>query len=276
MTQSHSDLSGIQEIQEETGFSRGTVHKILKKDLKLSRIAAKFVPKQLSPDELQRRVDLSQEWLDNIAQDGSIVDRIITGDESWICCFDPESKGRSSQWTGKREPRPKKYLRSRSVKKVMLTAFFDSSGVILAEFMDGGRVTSETYIETLMHLRDNIREKRPELWRQHNWILLDNNASPHTSYDTMTFHHQVRTHRGNHPPYSPDLAPSDFFLFPRMKSELRGENFANKDDLKEQVRTVLDKIPKDDFKQCFIQLQRRWAKCVKNDGQYFEGDRVEV
>ncbi len=80
----------------------------------------------------------------------------------------------------------------------MLTAFFDSTGIIHAEFLDGGTVKAETYIQTLMNLRDSIRQHRPALWKAHNWILVDDNTSPHTAYDTMTFHRQVLTHRGRH------------------------------------------------------------------------------
>ena len=200
----------------------------------------------------------------------------MTGDETWVSCFDPESKRRNSQWTAKDEPHPKAFLRSRSVKKVMLTVFFDSSGMIMAEFLDGGTITSDTYIDILMCLRDSIRGHRPMLWTHHNWILLDDNTSVHTSYDTMTFHRQVRTECRPHPAYSPDLAPSDFYLFPKLKSILRGRCFRNKEELKTAVLQALDTFTKEDFQSCFQQLCRHWAKCVACGGQYFEGDRVEI
>ncbi len=267
----------ITDIQDQSGLTRGTVHKILKKDLQMSRIAAKFVPKDLNQEQLDARVEICSDWLRKAEADMTILDWIVTGDESWVACYDPETKKQSSQWTAKGEPRPKKFLQARSVKKVMLTVFFDSSGVILVEFLDGGTVKAETYIQTLMNLRDCIRKRRPHLWTAHNWILLDDNASPHTAHDTLVFHRQVLTQRGRHPAYSPDLAASDFFLFPKMKARLRGIHFKTKDDLKEGVLQALQSIPVQDFANCFhLQLQQRWAKCVANKGQYFEGDRVSI
>jgi hypothetical protein len=56
-----------------------------------------------------------------------------------------------------------------------------------------------------------------------------------------------------HPPYSSDLAPWDFFLFPRMKSKLKGRRFQNVTEIQEQSLTVLHAIPKSQFQRCFQQ-----------------------
>ena len=263
----------IEQIHHETQLSTGSIHKILHKDLGLSRIAAKFVPKILSEEQKTRCLAISQQWLEDIEQDDTVLDRIITGDKSWVWCYDPETKQQSSQWLRKGiDQCPKKCLRGKSRKKVLLTVFFDSSGIVHKEYATS-TVTTETYIETLMNLRNSIRLNRPQLWTHHNWILLDDNASAHTSYDTMEFHHQVLTNRGPHPPYSPDLAPCDFFLFPRMKARMHGINYETIDRLKQAVQDSLDKFTQEDFKQCFANLQHRWECCVEADGSYFEGDK---
>jgi hypothetical protein len=74
-----------------------------------------------------------------------------------------------------------------------------------------------------------------------------------------------------HPPYSPDLAPCDFLLFPRMKSKLKGHRFQNVTEIQEQSLTVLHAIPKSRFQQ----WQRRWTDCINSEGEYFEGDSNE-
>ncbi len=225
----------IPQLTDATGISMGSVHKILKKDLKMSHVCAKFVPHVLRDDEKTHRMLVSQEWLQKIEDEPGIIDKIITADESWVWLFDPESKKESSQWIRRNvDSRPKKALRARSTKKLLVLPFFDIEGIIHVEYLQG-TVTSEVYIEALMHLRDQIRVKRPDKWRTHDWILLDDNASLHKSYDTLAFHRQVRGVRGPHPPYSPDLAPCDFFLFPKLKSKLCGRRFDNLEQLRNEV-----------------------------------------
>ena len=73
-------------------------------------------------------------------------------------------------------------------------------------------------------------------------------------------------------PYSPDLSPSDFWLFPTVKMCLKGTRFANMEDIKSNVTAELRKIPKEAFCQCFQQSQDRRSKCVRAQGSYFEGD----
>jgi len=64
------------------------------------------------------------------------------------------------------------------------------------------------------------------------------------------------------PPYSPDLAPSDFWMFPTLKMGLKGAHFATMEDIKWNATTDLQKIPKEAYRRCFQQRQDRWSKCV--------------
>jgi hypothetical protein len=74
------------------------------------------------------------------------------------------------------------------------------------------------------------------------------------------------------PLYSPDLALSDFWLFPTLKMGLKGTRFATMEDINSNVMAGLQKIPKEAFCQCFQQWQGRRSKCVCVQGSYFEGD----
>jgi hypothetical protein len=74
------------------------------------------------------------------------------------------------------------------------------------------------------------------------------------------------------PSYSPDLAPCDFWLFPKLKTGLQSRRFATADDIKENAEAGLRAIKKDDFKECFKAWEDRWIKCVCAEGRYFEGD----
>ena len=75
-----------------------------------------------------------------------------------------------------------------------------------------------------------------------------------------------------HPPYSPDLAPCDFFLFTKLKLRMKGRRFDTIEEIQEESQRVLDTIPKRDFQGCFQAWQKRWDRCIRAKGEYFEGD----
>ncbi len=73
----------------------------------------------------------------------------------------------------------------------------------------------------------------------------------------------------NTPPYSPDLAPADSFLFPTLKKELAGITLAPGDFIKEWGR-LLKTISKEDFAKAFVRWQERCKKCIRIGGSYVE------
>ena len=77
-----------------------------------------------------------------------------------------------------------------------------------------------------------------------------------------------------HPPYSPDLAPCDFFLFPRMKNSLKGKRFQSTQELKKASAKYFRGLLKKDFEEVIQEWERRMLKCVDAEGHYFYGDKV--
>ena len=70
------------------------------------------------------------------------------------------------------------------------------------------------------------------------------------------------------PPYSPDLTPCDFWLFPK----LRGCRYETSEVMKEAVTKVIDTLTQEDFDWAFHKLLERYNKCIAAGGDYFEGD----
>jgi hypothetical protein len=99
-------------------------------------------------------------------------------------------------------------------------------------------------------LRENVRRKRPELWHNHNWLLHHDNAPAHTSLKTTEFvtNNMVIV---PHPTYLPDLAPSDFTLFPKLQMKLKGQCFETVSDVQRELQAVLDIIKENDFYGAF-------------------------
>ena len=75
-----------------------------------------------------------------------------------------------------------------------------------------------------------------------------------------------------HPPYSPDLAPCDFFRLPKMKLKLKGRRFDTIEEIQAETQKVLDTLTEKDFQKAFQKWRRRWDRCLHAGGNHFEGD----
>jgi len=101
---------------------------------------------------------------------------------------------------------------------MLLAFFFYSEGIVHHEYaLDGQTINTEFYLEVLRRLRESGRRKRPEKWRDGDWILHHDNAPTHTSHLVQRFLAKHGNAQLQQPPYSTDLAPCDFFQFPRFK-----------------------------------------------------------
>ncbi|UYV72636.1 hypothetical protein LAZ67_10000122 [Cordylochernes scorpioides] len=176
------------EAAEDLNISIGSCHSIFINDLGMRRVAAKFVPKLLNCDQKQHRMNIANEMLDSVRDDPNLLQRVITGGEAWVYGYDVETKAQSSQWKLPHEPRPKKARQVRSNVKVLLTVFLDCRGVVHHEFLPQGRTANkEYYLQVMRNLREAIRQKRPDLWKNKNWLLHHDNAPAHTSLLVSNF-----------------------------------------------------------------------------------------
>ena len=75
-----------------------------------------------------------------------------------------------------------------------------------------------------------------------------------------------------HPLYSPDLAPCDFWLFPKLKKNLRGSRYETTEKMKEAVTRVIYTLTQEDFQGAFKKLLERYNKCIAAGEDYFEGE----
>ncbi|UYV78777.1 hypothetical protein LAZ67_16002713 [Cordylochernes scorpioides] len=213
----------VREVAEDLNISIGSCHSILINDLGMRRVAAKFVPKLLNCDQKQHRMNIANEMLDSVRADPNLFQRVITGDETWVYGYDVETKAQSSQWKLPHEPRPKKARQVRSNVKVLLTVFFDCRGVVHHEFLPQGRtVNKEYYLQVMRNLREAIRQKRPDLWKNKNWLLHHDNAPAHTSLLVHDFLAKNNTLMMPQPPYS-QICP------PRMPGHRKRRQFKQTD-----------------------------------------------
>jgi hypothetical protein len=106
--------------------------------------------------------------------------------------------------------------------KVMLVVFFDWKGIVRHEFLPHGQVVNkQLYQEVLVCLRDTVHRKRPELWKDQTWMFHHNDALAHMSLLIRSYLAKHQTSIVPNLPYSPDLAPAGFFLYPKLKTTLK-------------------------------------------------------
>jgi len=268
-------LLTIREVAEEVRIAFGTCQKILTEDLQIRLVTAKFVPCLLTAEQKDDRMSICTDLCDRAQNDPNFMSSVITGDECWVYGYGPETKQMSSQWSTSSSPRLKKARQVKSNIKTMLIAFFDIDGLVHHEFVPTGQTVSKEFYKTVLQcLRDAVRRHRPEKWHSGNWILHHDNATAHRAVTTNKFlaKHNIPLHP--QPPYSPDLAPYDFFLFPQLNKTMKGHQFDYVEDIQANATRQLRAITKSDYQRCFHQWQERWNKCIRAQGHYFEGDKT--
>ena len=143
----------------------------------------------------------------------------------------------SSQWKHTESQRPKKARQVRSNVKVLLTVFFDYHGVVHQEFLPQDlTINKEYYLEVMRRLREAIF---PQLWKNNSWLLHHDNAPAHSSLLFRNFLAKNNTVTMLQPLHSPDLAPCDFFLFPRLKWPMKGRRFATIEEIRTESPRAL-------------------------------------
>ncbi|KAL4131595.1 hypothetical protein QTP88_008888 [Uroleucon formosanum] len=252
----------VRELADEAGISIGSCHEILTENLQMRRVAAKFVPRLLTLEQKENRLTICQD-LKNRSIDPNFIKNIVTGDETWVYGYDPETKAQSSQWKTKFSPRPKKARQVRSSVKTMLIVFFDIEGIVHYEFVPHGQTVNQVfYKDVLMRLREKIRKKCPEKWRTETWFLHHDNAPAHSALSIREFLADKKIPVVPHPPYSPDLAPCDFFLFPKLKFALKGQRFQDVEEIKANTAAELKVLTSEQFQRTFEKWQDRWNHCI--------------
>ena len=98
----------IETISEKSDASVGTLHTIIREEVKMWKMCVKFVTGVLREDQKERRCHDSWETVKLINSDPAVFYALVTYDDSWIYCYDPETKKQSSQWKHTGYPRPKK------------------------------------------------------------------------------------------------------------------------------------------------------------------------
>jgi transposase len=195
------------------------------------------------------RLSVATNMLQEAESDENFMGQIIMGDETWVYEHDPEKKHQSSQWKSAYSPRPKKVCQVRSKVKVMLIVFFDMEDIVHYEYVPQGQtVNQQFYLQVLKRLRLAVSRKKPQKGAAGAWALHHNNAPAYTAHSIQVFLATNGIPFVQQPPYCPDMAQHDFWLFRQLKRVMKGERFEDTEAIKKNPTITLNTIPKDCLK----------------------------
>lgn len=255
------------ELAAELSITQQAVSKRLKALGMVSK-AGHWVPYELKPRDIERRFFISEQLLARQKRKG-FLHRIVTGDEKWIRFDNPKRKKSWGPPGHASVPIAKPNIHG---KKLMLCIWWDQLGVIYFELLKPNEtINGDRYRLQLMRLNRALKEKRSQYEERHEKvILLHDNARPHTAKVVQQYLETLRWEILPHPPYSPDIAPSDYHLFRSMQHGLAEQSFTTYEDTKNWLDSWIASKDQSFFRQGIRLLPERWDKIVASDGQYFE------
>lgn len=261
----------LSDLANTIGISKERVGHIIHECLHMKKLCARWVPRFLTIDQKDQRLRHSKANLAMMQRNRTeFLRRFVTMDETWIHHYTPESNRQSAEWLLPGESRPKRPKTQQSAGKVLASIFWDVRGIIMIDYLEHGKTINKEYYCALLDRFDvEIKAKRPHLARK-KILYHQDNAPSHSAHLTTNKLNELRYEVLAHPPYSPDLAPSDYFLFPRLKIWLCGKRFYSNEEVELETNRYFEELGEDHYKTGIQMLEDRYSKCIALDGDYVE------
>ena len=227
----------------------------------------RVVPHDLSDEMKAKRVSESMQLLDVLrVQKRKGFHRILTGDESWFYL----QYDHKHVWSISKEEVPERVSQKIQTKKIMLTVIWNIDQFYIINLMKNNEnFNSEYFIHNVIKPLENKLYPQGKKPQETSYIIHIDNARPHNSHKATESIVKCGFKRAPHPPYSPDLSPSDFYLFGYIKNQLEGEAFDEPDHLYLKIQEILCSIPKETLIAVFDEWIRRCEWVIKHKGDYY-------
>lgn len=258
---SNRDLSDL------LGHSKSTINLHLKQ---LGYVAKRprMEPHNLTEAQAKRRVDICNELLKNPLDD-RFWKRIVTCDEKWVFLYNPDKR---KQWVLHDQEAIPVVQQSRFDHKVMICVWWNFEGILHFELIPNGRtINADLYSQQLDTVYEVLKSRYSVLVNRKGVLYQHDNAPAHRARSIKAKLDELPgVEVLPHPPYSPDLAPSDYGLFRSMASFLRGRRFETYHDVDSACREFFASKSKEWYSEKIRNLAERWAAVIENNGLYFE------
>ena len=186
-------------------------------------------------------------------------------------CIIYDNRKGSASWlnnveASKHSPKPNIHQ-----KKLMVTAWWRSHGLIYYSFTKASRsITAETYCNQLDNMMKNLAEKQPKLVNWDRSIFLHDNARPNTANRTQLKILKLDLETIDHPPYSPNLSPTDYHLFWNLDNFLQGKIFISQRTVENVLYAFISFRFPGFYAKSINKLPLKWQKCIDALGACFE------
>jgi histone-lysine N-methyltransferase SETMAR len=254
-------------IAKKLEVAPSTVCRYLKNVLQLKCRHMRWIPHRLSEPQKAKRAELAVPMLRALAQhDDPSFSALFTGDESWMF-YDYHPR---TMWVASWEEPDEFERTTHHQKKTMITIFFNVNGQYVLDILPkGAKMNSEYFAEHVIANLGWACRADDALQGQLITVHFDN-APIHNTKRVADELEAWGMERLEHPPYSPDLAPCDFFLFGYLKELLADKHFSTEEELTNAIGEAMEEIPKRVFRDAFIGWQNRLQTCCDAGGMYIE------
>jgi len=158
----------------------------------------------------------------------------------------------------------------KSAGKVLAPIFWDQNGILLIDYLPKSQtINAEYYSSLLVKLKGILKEKRRGKLTK-VFLFLHDNAPAHQALATQKKLAYLGVHFIDNLPSSPDLAPSDYHLFPGLKKQLKGRHFSSDAEVIAAAQTWLDRQLSEFFRSGLQKLEQRAKKCIELRREYVE------
>lgn len=214
------------------------------------------MPYHLTNPIRQKRVNLSIELYNFLSKlSPKQLNKVYTQDETWIYFSIP----RKSMWIENNSKIPQNVQKSIHSKKAMISVIWGRSGIKSITMLPQKQSFTKEFFSDFV-----LNDLSKKVSTKNKFFHCDN-ARPHFCQEKFL---ELGMKRLNHPPYNPDLAPSDFFLFGLVKKLIEGCNFKNEYELFQRISEVLYSIPKHFFRLAYEEWINRLDQVIKLGGEY--------
>ena len=237
-------------------INKSTVKSILTKELQLHKVNFKWIPYQLTDEIRQKRVEIATELFNFLtACTGDKLNKVLTQDETWIYFENP----RLSMWIDSSSEIPQIPKRTIGAKKVMVSVIWSRTGIKSITVLPKNAKFNKQFFGNVV-----LRDLSTKMKTKGKFFHCDN-ARPHNSDQKFKEYGLTRL---RHPPYSPDIAPSDFFLFGVLKRFLEGTTFTDENQISSAILSIFSNLNNVAFKRAYDEWMTRLKRIINTNGEY--------
>ena len=223
----------------------------------------------LTVDQRQQRVDGSEHCLQQFQHNKKeFLSKYVTIIETWIYHFTPESDRQPAEWTAAGESHPKWPKKQTLAVKVLACVFWDGQGIFFIDYLEKERtINSKSCIALLV--KEEITKERLQM-KKKNVLFYQHIAAYHNSIATMAKLHELNFKLLPLPPYSPDLGPSDYWLFADLKRMLQRKWFGSIKEVISETEVCFEAKEKSFYKKGIKLLEKHWNQTITLEGDYVD------